>query len=102
MIELQNLVIRNVYKVDARNFSVAVWQGKHFIGIRYKFGSVFLSHEYHWDSDPHFGTCKPLEDTGIVVPEEIELECHIHYEEDGKKYFKNYEPLFDFLKSLEI
>lgn len=102
MIELNNLVVRNLYKVDARNFSLAVWTGEYFIGIRQKFNSTFLSTEYHWDTDPNFGTCKPLEDTGLSVPKDIELICDVHYEEDGNKYFKTYKPLLNWLQDVEV
>ncbi len=70
-IPLQDCLARHVYRVEARNFKLAVFDGTcHFIGIRTKFGSRFLDDEGHWDN-PEFASCRPVEDTGFVVPEEI-------------------------------
>lgn len=48
------------YVVSARNFKEAVWNGKSFTGMRYKFGDVFPFNEYHWDDGAPYGTVKPL------------------------------------------
>lgn len=65
----------HVYRVDARNFSVAVCAGVGvFIGIRTKFGNRYLDVEYG-DSGPFFNTVRVIEDMGIVVPQEISLKC---------------------------
>lgn len=52
-----------LYRIDARNFSLGVFnehlQG--FIGIREKFFDYFLFTEYHWDTGAPYGTVSPLE-----------------------------------------
>lgn len=48
------------YRVKARNFGIAIWDGKAFQGLRCKFGSCFMSSEDHWDEGAPFGTVKPL------------------------------------------
>lgn len=51
-----------LYKVDARNFSLGVYNEhqKGFIGIRQKFKMIFLDLEYHWDTGAPYGTVKPI------------------------------------------
>ena len=63
-LKIEELIIGETYKVDGRNFSVAVWDGKGFIGDRHKFGKVFSSLELHYDSDLRYGTVKPLRRLG--------------------------------------
>jgi hypothetical protein len=67
-----------LYKIGARNLSFGVYNkdSKGFIGIRTKFGSRYLFTEFHWDSDPHFGTACPLKALFKVPPE---LEIIEHY-----------------------
>ena len=60
-IKLENLIVGAVYIVEARNFSLALWDGEAFHGIRNKFGQNFVDKEFHWDSDPRYGTAKPIE-----------------------------------------
>lgn len=75
-IKVSDLKQRVVYKVYARNFEYAVWDGvKYFIGVRYKFGSEYLSGEIHWDLDESYGTCKP-EKVVCDVPDHIEVSIH--------------------------
>ena len=74
MIGLTQCKKRRVYKLISRNLSFGVFDGKtRFIGIRTKFGRRFLDTEDHWDTGHPFGTARPEEDIGIVVPEEIIL-----------------------------
>ncbi len=57
---------RHVYRVKARCFELAVFDGKDgFMGIRHKFGSRYLFTEYHWDN-PHHASCQPLEAIGSL------------------------------------
>ena len=89
MISLSECKKRRVYKLHSRNLSFGVFNGETgFIGIRTKFGSMYLDTEYHWDTGPPFGTARPEDDTGINVPEEVILD-------------DNEERLFDFLKKIE-
>ena len=62
-----DLVAGGVYEVDARNFSIAVWDGKEFIGIRSKFDSRFLDGEDLWRAED--GSCKPYLRVGMLPPE---------------------------------
>jgi hypothetical protein len=62
-LKIDDCIHGSLYKIDARNFSLGVYskikQG--FVGIRYKFGSEYLSIEFHWDTGTPYGTAKPLE-----------------------------------------
>lgn len=52
LIKLQDCIKGRLYRFRARNFYFGIYNGdKGFIGIRDKFGSRFLSTEYHWDSE---------------------------------------------------
>gem|GEM_PF-3753959 len=63
-----------IYKIHSRNLGFGVFDGeKGFIGIREKFGDLYLFTEYHWDTGAPFGTVRPLEDTGIDLPEGMAL-----------------------------
>lgn len=67
---------RHVYRVRARNFTLAVFDGKDgFVGIREKFGKRFLDTEHHWDVE-HFPTCQPMEALG-ELPEGIDACSHL-------------------------
>lgn len=61
MIKIEDLVIGQRYKGEGRNFQEAVWDGEHFMGMRYKFGDTYEFPELHWDADPHHGTFRPME-----------------------------------------
>jgi hypothetical protein len=71
-IPIPEMKVRGVYRCDGRNYSFAVWDGKVFIGCRHKFGWR-LSAEQHHDSDPSFGTVRPLEFI-CSLPDHIEME----------------------------
>jgi len=69
-IPMSELKVRRLYRVNARNFNIAVWDGKAFIGIRHKFGGSYLFGE-HCIGDPAypgFDSCTPLEDLGKDLP----------------------------------
>jgi len=73
-IPLEQCIKGRVYRLHCRNLSHGVYDGANgFIGIRTKFGSRFLFTEIHWDADQHFGTVSGMEDTGLDVPDEIEI-----------------------------
>lgn len=68
------LIKGRLYKIHSRNLSFGVWDGdKGFIGIRTKFGSRFLFTELHWDVDQNYGTVSHAIDTGLDVPNNIEI-----------------------------
>jgi hypothetical protein len=56
------LVVGKAYRVHARNFSIATWNGEAFVGTRTKFGMTFEDTEFHWDDGPPHGTVKPYEE----------------------------------------
>ena len=55
-----NLKVGDCYYGLGRNFDYAIWDGKTFHGLRYKFGDHFMDTEEHYDLDPHHGTFQPL------------------------------------------
>jgi hypothetical protein len=61
-----------LYKVDARNFTYAVYDGDGgFIGIRQKFGDAYLFTELDYEIDEKYGTVTIEEDTGIKFDGEV-------------------------------
>lgn len=90
MIPIKDCIVGRVYKIRCRNLSYGVYDGDSgFIGIRTKFGSRYLFTEYHYDSGAPFGTVHNQEDTGIDVPNGINIKDHDSTE------------LFKFLDSLQ-
>lgn len=86
MIPLKDCKKGYVYKIRARNFRVAVFDGKFgFIGIRQKFNDRYLFTEYHHEIGPPFGT---------VIPKE-KLEAHYPGDMNAKRYGGD---LFGFLE----
>ena len=57
-----DLKVGRAYYVSARNFSYAIWDGKEFQGLRYKFGTYFIDGELHYDDGPPHGTVLPFEE----------------------------------------
>ena len=73
-IPLDECLLRRLYRLRSRNLALGIFDGKTgFIGIRHKFKSKFLATEYHWDQGPPHGTVFGVEDTGIDLPEGIQL-----------------------------
>ena len=68
-IPVEELKVGAYYKVKARNFRIAKWNGQYFRGIRHKFAWVFLDKEWHWDEKVQGlgipGTVKPIEKIGL-------------------------------------
>jgi hypothetical protein len=63
-----------VYKIGCRNLVFGVFDGHEgFIGIRTKFGSRYLATEYHYDQGAPYGTVYSVADTGVDVPEGVEI-----------------------------
>lgn len=62
-----------LYRVHARNFTLAIYDGNAFVGIRSKFGGRFLDVEYHESAGSPLGTVRVVEDMGIDCPHELEL-----------------------------
>lgn len=79
-IPLEDCVDRAIYKIKSQNLSVGVFrkESKGFIGIRHKFGDLYLFQEFHYDTGAPFGTVTPEKQIGML-PEGIdneELEKH--------------------------
>lgn len=76
MIQIADLKPGYLYRLNARNIRMGIWNpdlqgGKGaFIGIRTKFGNRYLDRELHHDADPHFGTATPTEELGVCPLEE--------------------------------
>jgi len=62
-IPLEDCVDGGLYRVKARNFSIAIYEAdrKVFHGRRRKFDEVYVWPETHWDASETFGTAKPIE-----------------------------------------
>lgn len=81
MIAKDQLKVRGIYKVEARNIGLAVWNGKDFVGIRHKFGHRYLDEERPYEDGPPYGTASAVAEVG-TLPETIPLEtrgrtvCH--------------------------
>lgn len=69
-----SLIDRRLYRVQARNFNLAVYRisTNDFVGIRSKFGMTFLSSENHWDHK-EFATVKPMLDLLEDLPSNINM-----------------------------
>lgn len=96
MIPISECIKGHVYKVKARNFRVAVFDGKvGFTGIRTKFGQRFLDTELHWDADETHGTCRPLEPIESL-PDGLRLEAGWW---EGNEYKHNID-LFNYMEAI--
>jgi hypothetical protein len=56
-----------VYRLVARTFPLAVYDGEVFVGLREKFGRLRLAVEHHVDDGPPFGTASPVEVLGRIA-----------------------------------
>lgn len=67
-----NLTKGHLYRIRSRNLSYGVYDGNGgFIGIREKFGALYLFTEYDYDQGAPYGTVRVVEDLG-PVPEGVE------------------------------
>ncbi len=87
-----SMVPRRMYRLKSRNLSQGVWcpKVKAFYGIRTKWGDRYVDREYHWDTGSPHGTATPLEDLGIDLPPELEL--NRDYNEPLDTWLKAQEP----------
>ncbi len=85
----------HLYKILSRNLKIGIFNqtDKGFIGIREKFGSLYLFTEYHWDTGVPFGTVKPQEDLGVC---DLEL---LDWPHKGKE--EVYDNLYKWLEEKE-
>ncbi len=76
-IAIADLKDRGVYRIVSRNLAIGVYNAASlgFVGIREKFGSLYLFEEYHWDyGRGPYGTACPLELLPDVVPADVPIE----------------------------
>lgn len=71
-IPLSELEPRGIYKLWARNLILGVWTGSGWIGIREKFGGLFLDECEVPGDDTTPGSARADEKIG-VLPDEIEM-----------------------------
>lgn len=102
-----------LYKISSRNLDLGVFdaEARGFIGIREKFGYLYLFTEYHWDIGPPFGTVHPiefLEDCPVLVEEQVETIADAEYfktcvssAKPGDKVRVENKELFDWLSQKE-
>ena len=66
---------RALYRIRSRNLLFGVYREETggFLGLREKFGSIYVFEEYHWENGPPYGTVHPLEALSDALPEEIPL-----------------------------
>jgi len=66
-VPLEECVKGRLYKLACRNLGYGVYDGEGgFIGLREKFGNVYLFTEFHWDIGAPHGTVEGIVDTDIV------------------------------------
>ena len=78
-IKIPNLVPRRLYRLQSRNLLMGVYRPDNmheFLGIREKFGSLYVFGEHHWDQD-FYPTARPIEDLGVDLPDNILLADHL-------------------------
>lgn len=75
-IPMNKCVHGGLYRVDARNFRLGVYnaQNGYFSGIRHKWGYVYLDKEFHWDVGPPHGTAKPIAFLGMYPNDDLHTE----------------------------
>lgn len=61
-IQIKDCIHGGLYKIDSRNLSLGIYNENknEFIGIRRKFGYLYLFEEFHYDIGPPYGTVKPI------------------------------------------
>jgi hypothetical protein len=64
---------RQLYRIHSRNLLIGVYNEPTggFLGLRTKFGHVYVFEEYHWENEA-FATVQPKEELPERLPDEIE------------------------------
>lgn len=73
---------RHLYRLRSRNLLMGVWDAptQGFLGLRTKWGRVFVFKEYHYENE-HYATAVPYEDLGEVLPADIHnVDCEVDFE----------------------
>lgn len=94
MIPVQECIDRGTYIIKGRNIVVGVFlrERNAFIGIRRKWGNVFLDEEFHYDNGLPYGTVEPLKFVEACPV------ANVKRVQDMDK--TDYQNLFDYLKPL--
>jgi len=89
MIPIDQCEDRRLYRVNARNFTLGVYDAGQcaFIGIRTKFYDRFLDREFHWNYGGPHGTARPEEALPVTFPGDLGLDEN--------------DPLFNWLEEAE-
>jgi hypothetical protein len=61
------------YRIHSRNLTVGVYDSRDgsFVGIREKFGNLYLFPEFHYDNGPPYGTVSPVSEIEKCPVEDI-------------------------------
>jgi len=79
-IDPATLIDRRIYRIRSRNLVIGAWDAKSkgFIGLREKFGDVYLFTEYEHDlMGPPHGTARAVDDLGVDVPDDIVMDEYL-------------------------
>lgn len=88
MIPQSECIKGHLYRIDSRNLSLGVYDGKGgFIGIRTKFNSRYLFTELYWEASESYGTVRPQEDLG-PIPADIPAEESVVHDQ-GREWAIN-------------
>jgi hypothetical protein len=94
-IEMSDCVEGVLYRIRCRNSNCGIWlpEEKGFQIARTKFGSDFLTTEYHWDTGPPYGTARPyvmLEPLPTFMADEAKLAYLLEWREKLKQQGEQY------------
>jgi hypothetical protein len=66
---------RRLYRIRSRNLAFGVYRAESggFLGLREKFGQVYVFEEYHWENEA-FAMVKPIEALPETLPLDIQNE----------------------------
>lgn len=110
-IPIDQCVHGRLYRLSSRNLGMGVYNqaNKGFVGIREKFGSEYLSTEYHWDTGAPHGTARPLEDLGPcpvtdlneshLIAVTAEMAAKSEWLKEGETCWRTNKELMDWLDS---
>lgn len=61
-VSIAELKVGSAYKLASRNIHIGIWDGKHFHGVRTKFGHEFMDSEIHYDLDDRYGSAVAIKE----------------------------------------
>lgn len=100
-IPLSDCIDGNIYVLKSRNLTSGIFikEENGFIGIREKFGHLYLATEYHYDTGAPFGTAKPLSDKKSAGLGTLPANLGFRGEKSDETLYKN---VFKFLEVFEL